>query len=401
VSDRPVSRAGSGYPATFYLALAANFFLWGSFQWTYVTVPGYVQALGGDAVHIGLAMGLATLSAVLVRPLLSPLVDRRGRKLGMLLGATLFAVEPLLYTLAPSIWPFLAARLLRGIGIGAFTIAYTALVADVAPPARRGEAIGLSGVTNNLGMLFLPALGAAVQASWGFDAHFLVAAAIAGVSLLLIVPLSAPGPARVEPAIGADRHSGGRSGFWAVAQRRPVWAAALGGTGLAVAYGAALSFMPPMAEARGLTAAGTYFTAFALAMMVAQSVAGWLSDRVGRRAVALPGMAGTALATAGLVAAHSNAGLLAAGAGLGLSWGLVRAALDTAVVDAVPPEERSSAVGVLYTLFDAGIGAGSFGLGLLAETAGYAVAFWAAATWALVALGSYVAAGRASPTASE
>ncbi|MBN1657215.1 MAG: MFS transporter [Anaerolineae bacterium] len=385
------------YPPAFYLALAANFFLWGSFQWTYVTVPGYVQALGGDAVHIGLATGLATLSAILVRPLLSPLVDRRGRKWGMLLGAILFAVEPLLYTLASSIWPFLAARLLRGIGIGAFTIAYTALVADVAPPARRGEAIGLSGVTNNLGMLFLPAAGAQVQAWWGFEAHFWAATAIAVVSLLLVLPLTEPRGARAAQGSG---HTSG-PGFWAVARQQAVWTAALGGTGLAVAYGVALSFMPPLAEARGLTAAGTYFTAFAVAMMLTQSGAGWLSDRVGRRAVALPGMLCAALATAGLVAAHSNAALIAAGAGLGLSWGLVRAGLDTAIVEAVPPQARSSAVGVLYTLFDAGIGVGSFGLGLLAETAGYAAAFWAAAAWALVALGSYVAAGHGGAAASE
>ncbi|MGD8738453.1 MAG: MFS transporter, partial [Anaerolineae bacterium] len=165
--------------------------------------------------------------------------------------------------------------------------------------------------------------------------------------------------------------------------------------GLAVAYGAILSFLAPFAGERNLSVAGGYFTAFALAMMVAQAVAGWLSDRVGRRAVAIPGLVLVVLAMTGLGLAGSDAGLLAAGAVFGLSWGLARAGIDTSVVDAVSPKERGTAVGFLYTMFDAGVGVGSFGLGVVAQSWGYAAAFYAAAIWAAVALAGYLAWGRA------
>jgi MFS family permease len=125
-------------------------------------------------------------------------------------------------------------------------------------------------------------------------------------------------------------------------------------------------------------------------MMLAQASAGWLSDRIGRRAVAAPGLAVTALATAGLALVHSNAALLAAGAGLGLGWGLVRVGLDTAVVDTVPAESRGTALGFLYTCFDAGIGIGSFGLGIAAQQYGYAATFGLAAAWAVGALAGYL-----------
>jgi MFS family permease len=375
-----------GYPTSFYLILAANLFFFASFQWSYVTLPGFIQRLGGDATHIGLAFGLSTLSAVVVRPAIAPLIDRWGRRVALAVGAGLFALEPILYTLTTSVWPFLAVRLMRGLGIAAFTTAYTALVADLAPEGRRGEAIGLSGVTNNLGMLFMPALGAAVLAWTDYTVHFWAAAGIAALSLLLVLPVTEP-----EQVPGVGMQPG--PGFWAVARRKPVWLASLGGTGLAVAYGAALSFMPPLAEERGLGAAGAYFAAFALAMMAAQAGAGWLSDRVGRRAVAWPGMAAAGLAALGLGLAHSDPALLASGAGLGLSWGLVRAGLDTAVVDAVSGEVRASALGVLYTCFDAGIGLGSFGLGLAAASWGYGAAFYVAATWAAIALVGYLLLG--------
>jgi MFS family permease len=376
------------YPLSFYLAIAANFFFFASFQWTYVTLPGYIQQLGGNAAQIGLAIGVSTLSAVVLRPGVGRLVDRWGRKTALVLGAALFTLEPILYTLTRSVWPFLGVRLLRGLGIAAFTTAYTALIADLAPPARRGEAVGLSGVTNNLGMLFAPALGALVLARWGYTIHFLASAAIGAGSLAAILFVTEP--RRHEQA------SGNGSGFWTVARQRPVWVASLAATGLAVAYGAILSFLPPFAAEQGLAAAGGYFAAFAVAMMATQASAGWLSDRVGRRAVAIPGLVAAALAAAGLTMARTDGALLVAGAGLGLSWGLVRAGLDTSVVDAVPAEERGTALGVLYTCFDAGIGIGSFGLGLVAQAQNYAAAFYLAAIWAIAALAGYLLWGRRS-----
>jgi MFS family permease len=344
------------YPASFYLVLAANFFFFASFQWTFVTLPGYIQAIGGYAAQIGLAYGLSTFSAVLLRPGVGRLVDRWGRKQALLVGAALFTLEPILYTLTSSVWPFLAVRLLRGLGIAAFTTAYTALVADLAPPDRRGEALGLSGVTNNVGLLFAPALGLWVQARWGYAPHFWLSAAIAAGSLVVLLPVREPGRSATARITS--------SSFWSVARKRSVWTAALGSLGLAVAYGAALSFVAPFADRRGITVAGAYFSAFALAVMIAQSLAGWLSDRVGRRTVAVPGMAAVILSMVGLVMAHTNLALLVAGVGLGLSWGLVRAGLDTAVVDAVQPEARGTALAVLYACFDTGIGVGSFGLGI-------------------------------------
>jgi predicted MFS family arabinose efflux permease len=379
----------SRYPPSFYLAITANLFFFSSFQWTFATLPGYVQALGGDAAHIGLAFGVFTLSAVAARPGVGWLTDHWGRKPVLMVGAALFALSPLLYALSGSLWPFMGARLLHGAGIAAFTTAYTALVADMAVPDRRGEAVGLSGVTNNLGLLFAPAAGLYVLTTWGYGTHFLVAAGIAAVSLLLILPVS-------EPARGGQPDAT-QPKLWEVARRRPVWAAALGGTGLAVAYGVVVSFLAPFAVERSLAAVGAFFSVFAASMMVAQALAGWLSDRVGRRAVALPGMAMTAVAMLALAAARSETTLLAAGAVFGASWGLVRAALDTTVVEAVSPDARGTALSFFYSCFDLGVGAGSFGLGLVAQVWSYAAAILAAAIWAVLALLGYLAGSRSSP----
>jgi MFS family permease len=377
------------YPRSLYLAVAANFFFFASFQWIYATLPGFVQSIGGDLVQVGLATGIFALSAVAARPVVGRLADRWGRKPLLLAGATLFALAPACYALVASVWPFMAIRVVHGIGLAAFTTAYTAFVADLAPPAQRGETIGLAGVTSNLGLLFMPALGAMALAQWGYAPHFLAAAGVAAVGVVLILSVTEPKRDRPDPA---------NVRLGAVLRLRPVWVAALASTGLAVAHGVTLSFMAPLATERGLTAAGAYFSAFAATLMPAQVLAGWLSDRIGRRAVAAPGLAVAALATAWLAVARSDAALLAAGAALGLSWGLVRVGLDTAVVDAVPAESRGTAIGLLYTCFDAGVGVGAFGLGVAAQQYGYATAFGLAAAWAAVALAAYLGLSRTRET---
>lgn len=379
-------RARERFPASYYLVVGANLFLFSSFQWTYVTLPGYIESIGGGAAAMGLAFGLMTLSAVAARPLVGRLVDHWGRKPLLCGGAAIFTVSSGLYAVTGTLVTFWAVRLLHGVGLAAYTTAYTALVADLAPAARRGEAIGLAGVTNNLGMLVAPALGAYVQATWGYGTHFVSGAGVGLVSVLLLLPV-------VEPRIkGATDQQG--PGLQTVLETRALWVAALGTSGLAVAYGAVLSFVAPLAAERELTAAGAYFTVYAVAMMAAQAVSGWLSDRLGRRRVAVPGLVMASLSIWGLSAARSNRAMLAAGAGLGLSWGLVRAALDTAVIDAVPSQARGMALAVFYTCFDISVGLGSFGLGLVAQSAGYAAPFQWAAAWTTVALVGYLILGR-------
>jgi predicted MFS family arabinose efflux permease len=237
-----------------------------------------------------------------------------------------------------------------------------------------------------MGMLFTPALGVYVVTAQGYDLHFLISAAITAVSFLLLLPICEPQRQSLsQPDTPSLRE---------VARMRLVWVAAFGITGLAVAYGAVLGFLAPFADELGLAATGGYFSTFAVAMMVAQASAGWLSDRVGRRIVAVPGMVLVLPAMLVLAAARSNGALLVAGALFGLSWGLARAGIDTTVVDAATSEARGTAVGFLYTCFDIGVGVGSFGLGVVARAQSYAAAFYVAAAWAAVALTGYLVWGR-------
>src|SRR5204863_115295 len=78
----------------------------------------------------------------------------------------------------------LAVRLLHGCGMGLYPTAASAVVADLAPPARRGAVMGTFGAAANIAMALAPIAGLAVADRLGFVPLFQLAACVAVVALL-------------------------------------------------------------------------------------------------------------------------------------------------------------------------------------------------------------------------
>ena len=82
----------------------------------------------------------------------------------------------------------LALAPVRGIGFGAAVVAMSVLVTELAPPRRRGAALGWLGLTTSLPSMFGPALGLALLARVGAAGVF----AMGGVATLIGMGLAAP-----------------------------------------------------------------------------------------------------------------------------------------------------------------------------------------------------------------
>jgi len=340
----------------FVVTCLATFFFYLSFYLILPVMPLYLAAMGGTSFQIGLIIGLFSFMAMVLRPPTGWFIDTRGCWVVLLAGMTIFLLASLGYVIAHSVTTVLLLRLFHGMGMGLFPTAATVVVAEVAPPARRGEAMGWFGIANSLGLIIGPAVGTPIATGTGFGTLFLVAGGMAllGLVCIWLLPRIGQMPAKtVRPPRPQDFFS-----------RAAVLPSVLL-LSLYVPYGVMVAFIPIIATARGLGNPGTFYTVYALAVLLVRAKAGHISDRRGRAAVIIPGLvvAGVAFTILGLTS--DWIWVLVGAAIYGLGFGSVQPALMALTADRVPLEERGKAMGTFYTAWELGITMGSTGAGLL------------------------------------
>jgi MFS family permease len=242
-------------------------------------------------------------------------------------------------------------RAIQGGGSAASWIAALALVSDLAPPGRRGEAIGFALAATGAGSIAGPALGGVTADLLSFAAPFVIVCGVSVVLALAAATVLPPDSGRrpsQTPAWATIRGSIG-SGIGAVAT-----AMTLGG---ACALGLIEGVAPLDFDARldlsssaiGLLFAGSIAVDAALAPL-----GGRWGDRRGRRGPAVAGlslMAASALLLAGL------GGTLGAGLALGVfgaGFSLTFSAAVPWLDEAFGELERGFGYGVLNLLYGAG-----------------------------------------------
>ena len=185
----------------FVVLITASFAVFTSFGVYLLALPLYVRdGLGASDAAVGIAFGVGSVGAVLAGPPAGRIADRAGRLSVLLAGALIMVAGYALLALAPPLEVVVLVRLVAGVGEAAFVVAAFTMVADAAPPERRGEAISLFTVGSYAGLALGPLLANVLLDDDRFGLVFLVAAALAALAALLVVPLAETRPASEEAA---------------------------------------------------------------------------------------------------------------------------------------------------------------------------------------------------------
>ena len=382
----------SALDTPFVRATVTNFFFFASLN-AFVLLPLYVHRLGGTEVEIGLIMGLYSGVGIVCQPMIGPWVDVLGRKPFMLLGVGLLAISGALAMTAPAIGVLALVRALQGLAFSAFFVANFSYVIDLIPPARRGWALGIYGVSGLASTAVAPLVGEWIIRRFGFQPLFGLATVLALVTATLVAPLRERPRVDLPPVQGWESV---REGFTGIRERHMVLALFFG-----LGSGTLFAFLPTFAESLGIHTLSLFYTAYAGAAMVVRVAGGRLIDTRGRRAVIVPSMFVQAGGTALLAAlafvtdlghrAPALAIVTVTGLTSGAAHGFVYPGLAALVADRAPETRRAAVIGVFSAMWLVGQTGGAVLFGYVAHGLGYAVT-WTTLT-AFSAIGAFLALG--------
>ena len=353
--------------AAFIGVFAATFLAFLAVGGVLPVLPRYVRGpIGAGDLAVGIVVGAFAFTAVIGRPIGGRLSDTRGRRAIVIAGCS-SARRPERCTSCRRAWRVSCSRgWCWACGDGWVFTAGATWIVDLAPPARRGQAIGLFGLAIWGGLSIGPILGQAILDAASYDWVFAFAAItpLLGAAVALRVPDS--------PVAPVPRERG--ESLIPRAVVAPGAALALANIG----YGTVAGFVVLHLSHRGVGHGATVFTAFAASVVLARLVAGRIPDTLGPvRAAAGAGCA-EALGLALLAVAHSLPVALAGGVVMGWGFSLLFPSLALVAVQSIPEQRRGAALGVFTAFFDVGFGLGAPMAGAVASLAGYSAAFWVA-----------------------
>jgi MFS family permease len=336
-------------------------------------LPAYVRGpLRSSDLAVGVVVGAFALTSVVCRPLAGRQADVRGRRVVLIAGALAMAVGGALYLLASSVPLLIVARLAVGAGEGAVYTAGATWAVDLAPPDRRGLALGLFGLAVWGGLSLGPVAGELLRANVGYDSVWILTAALPLVGALIALRLP-------EPAFASGPRMPGRLSLLPHAARRPGIALALANIG----YAALAGFVVLHLSARGIGGGASVFTAFAVAVFASRLVLSRVPDRAGARPTAVAAGLIEAVGLLIIAVAHSLPVALLGAVVVGVGFSMLFPALALMVVGEVDDDRRGSAMGAFTAFFDIGVGLGGPLAGATASVAGYPSVFVLSAAAAL------------------
>ncbi|WP_412063056.1 sugar porter family MFS transporter [Rubrivirga sp. IMCC45206] len=107
---------------------------------------------GLSKLELGWSVSSLTLTATLAMMLSGPLSDRFGRKRILVAASILYAISAVASALAPSFAVLVVARMIGGLGVGASLIVAPMYIAEIAPPAMRGQMVSFNQLNIVLGI---------------------------------------------------------------------------------------------------------------------------------------------------------------------------------------------------------------------------------------------------------
>lgn len=365
-----------------------------------VALPTLAQAFHASFQQVQWVVIAYLVSITIFIVSVGRLGDLTGRRRLMLAGLSVFTIASMACGAAPTLPLLIAARMLQGLGAAVMMALTMALVGETVSPSRTGSAMGVLGTMSAIGTALGPSLGGLLITGFGWRSIFFINLPL-GVLTLFLAWCFLPAD---RDELKANR---GRFEFGML--RRPALSASLAMSFLVTTVVMATLVVGPFylsgVVALDTAHVGLVMSAGPIVSALTGVPSGRVVDRFGADRMSIAGL--TAMMTGASVMSLLPAqlgipGYVAPLVLITAGYALFQAAINTAVMTSIRPDERGAVSGMLHLSRNLGLIAGAsvmsavfaFGVGATnivtappeSITAGMHLAYAVAAALILLAL---------------
>jgi predicted MFS family arabinose efflux permease len=348
-------------------------------------IPDVASSLAVSVGHVGLTVSGYALAAAAAGLIVAPLSDRGARRPFLAVAAATFTLASLGSFFAGTFWVFAGGRVVAGAAAGIISALVVASIADRVPYERRGRVMVWVAAAYVVAPILGAAVGSVIVGLWGWRTLYLLFAGAAAALAFLVWRYYTD-----SPSSGKDRLRASQMllNYWGFLRRRNTAAGALSAFFVSGGLTAFMTYLGAYLSGEFGFETRTVFLIFMWsggAALLGALAAGGLSDRVGKRPVALWGS--LALAVFIFVVPQLGAGItLYAGLALtGLAAASRMAPLQALVTGLVSREARGAYVALRNTLSQLGIAVAAAVGATLFTVRGYGAVCLLAASFSVVA----------------
>lgn len=371
------------YNRNFILLYCANLLMAIAFYFMLPILPVYLTtAFGATKGEVGLVLAFYTIAALVIRPFTGWAVDTYGSK-GIYLAAFLLFVSLFIgYPIVPSTLLMIALRFAHGLTWGVLTTSSTTIAVEIIPPARRGEGIGVFGLSMTLAMAIGPLIAITIAGNDRFLTLFISAIAISLVGFVFTQFVKFP-----HFSVDSQKRELNLKGL----VEKSAIPISINMLLVMFSYGSVLSFIALYGQEVGVTNSGPFFLLIAVGIGISRFFGGKAFDKHGPQRVSILGLIILILSFPILALVHNPVGYHASATLMGFGFGIIMPVFQSMVNNLVKPERRGAANSTLFTCFDLGIGIGMMATGFLSDFIGLSGAFLVCAVVNVLALILFVA----------
>ncbi len=354
-----------------FLLINLLFVLVISISASFFAFADWLRQIGMDPSMAGFIISADALAALIVQPLITPLMHSGNARRWLLGGSLLLAAALFAIGHAPSIALLTAARLAQGAGFICVLTALITLVIPFIPQEMSGRAFGYISLVRLIPYAVIPLL---------FNLPAVAAHPFSSVLVVTAVTALLPALALMLPAIkcsaaGHMTAPPGMKGLAASLRSRPVVMLLLSCLLFFCSYSVIFFYLKQFAPTIGISRPGVFFTAATLVMIAVRLFCSAMFDRYDKFRLSAAGLFCSACCYAllPLCASETQFHLLAIFTGLG--WGIAMPLQAAAMFDISTPQTRAMNQNLMIIMMQGGFFLGPLAAGQLIQQYGFGLLF--------------------------